>query len=302
MDIAHNESDKILESLEKELKKLYATCYKKNKSEFGKVASKLFKNKRLTLEQQSELFEEIKRYETIINQLADEIKNTNITASNMINSEMINIYSANYNYGAYMVENASGYECGYNIYNKSAIKNLLADNINPFTMISLDSAKDKDIIYRLLKRQFVAAIINGETIEEIAKRVKATTEKSMSDSIRIARTETTRIESLGRQNSFKYGEKMGLKLSKKWVSTADSRTRESHLKMMNETVGLDEKFSNGLDFPGGIGGRASEVCNCRCTHVVEFDGIKKGANEIKLNNDLKDMAYSEWLRRQSKGD
>ena len=300
MDIAHKESDKILEELEKELKKLYSSCYKKNKAEFEKALNKLLKNKKLTIQQQNELLEEMERYETIIKQLAEEIKNANVTASNMINGELINVYSVNYNYGAYMVENASGYNCAFNIYNTNAIKKLLADNVNPFTMISLDEAKDKDIIYRLLKRQFASAIINGETIEEIAERVKATTEKNMNDSIRIARTETTRIESLGRQDAFEYGEKKGLKLSKKWISTADSRTRESHLKMMNETVGLNEKFSNGLDYPGGLGGAASEVCNCRCTHVVEFDGVKKGANELKLEKDLKKMAYDEWLKRQNK--
>ena len=300
MDIAHKESDKILEELEKELKKLYSSCYKKNKAEFEKALNKLLKNKKLTIQQQNELLEEMERYETIIKQLAEEIKNANVTASNMINGELINVYSVNYNYGAYMVENASGYNCAFNIYNKNAIKKLLADNVNPFTMISLDEAKDKDIIYRLLKRQFAAAIINGETIEDIANRVKATTEKNMNDSIRIARTETGRIENLGRQDAFEHGEKMGLKLSKKWISTADSRTRDRHLKMMNEVVGLNEKFSNGLDYPCAVGGRASEVCNCRCTMVTEFDGVKKGANELKLEEDLKNMAYNEWLNRQNK--
>lgn len=300
MDIAHKESDKILEELEKELKKLYSSCYKKNKAEFEKALNKLLKNKKLTVQQQNELLEEMQRYEDIIKQLAEEIKNANVTASNMINGEMVNVYSTNYNYGAYMVENASGYNCSFNIYNQNAIKKLLADNINPFTMISLDEAKDKDIIYRLLKRQFAAAIINGETIEDIANRVKATTEKNMNDSIRIARTETTRISNLGRQDAFEYGESKGLKLSKKWISTADSRTRDRHLKMMNETVGLNEKFSNGLDYPGGLGGAASEVCNCRCTHIVEFNGVKKGTNELKLEEDLKNMAYNEWLKRQNK--
>lgn len=300
MDIGHKESDKILENLENELKKLYASCYKTNKSLFEKALNKLLKGKKLTVIQQNELLEEMERYETIINQLSEEIKNANVTASKMINGEMVNVYSTNYNYGAFLVESTSSYNCSYNIYNVNAIKKLLADNVNPFTMISLDESKDKDIIYRLLKRQFATAVINGETIEDIAKRVKATTEKNMNDSIRIARTETTRIESLGRQDAFEYGEKMGLKLSKKWISTADSRTRESHLKMMNETVGLSEKFSNGLDFPGGIGGRASEVINCRCTHVVEFNGVKKGANELKLEEDLKNMAYKEWLNRQNK--
>ena len=300
MDIAHKESDKILEELEKELKKLYSSCYKKNKAEFEKALNKLLKNKKLTIQQQNELLEEMERYETIIKQLAEEIKNANVTASNMINGELINVYSVNYNYGAYMVENASGYNCAFNIYNTNAIKKLLADNINPFTMISLDEAKDKDIIYRLLKRQFAAAIINGETIEDIANRVKATTEKNMNDSIRIARTETTRIQSLGRQDAFNYGESKGLKLSKKWISTADSRTRERHLKMMNETVGLNEKFSNGLEFPGAIGGPASEVVNCRCTHVVEFDGIEKSEEELELEEELKEMAYKEWLNRRNK--
>lgn len=300
MDIGHKESDKILEGLENELKKLYASCYKTNKALFEKALNKLLKGKKLTVIQQNELLEEMERYETIINQLSEEIKNANVTASKMINGEMVNVYSTNYNYGAFLVESTSSYNCSYNIYNVNSIKKLLADNVNPFTMISLDEAKDKDIIYRLLKRQFASAIVNGETIEDIAKRVKATTEKNMNDSIRIARTETTRIESLGRQDAFEYGEKMGLKLSKKWISTADSRTRESHLKMMNETVGLSEKFSNGLDFPGGIGGRASEVINCRCTHVVEFNGVKKGANELKLEEDLKNMAYEEWLNRQNK--
>lgn len=300
MDIAHKESDKILEELEKELKKLYSSCYKKNKAEFEKALNKLLKNKKLTVQQQNELLEEMERYETIIKQLAEEIKNANVTASNMINGELINVYSVNYNYGAYMVENASGYNCSFNIYNQNAIKKLLADNVNPFTMIALDEAKDKDIIYRLLKRQFMSSIINGETIEEIAERVKATTEKNMNDSIRIARTETTRIQSLGRQDAFNYGESKGLKLSKKWISTADGRTRERHLKMMNEIVGLNEKFSNGLDYPCAVGGRASEVCNCRCTMVTEFDGVKKGANELKLEEDLKNMAYNEWLNRQNK--
>ena len=44
MDIAHKESDKILEELEKELKKLYSSCYKKNKAEFEKALNKLLKN------------------------------------------------------------------------------------------------------------------------------------------------------------------------------------------------------------------------------------------------------------------
>lgn len=300
MDIGQKAGNEAIKRLEKELKSLYSNCYKKNKSELEKVMNKLIKNyNKLDQTEILKLWNDAERYENLLKSLAEYIKNANEEAIKMLNNELINIYSENYNFGAFTVENSSGVNCGYNIYNNESIKKLLADNVNPFTMISLDEAKDKDIIYRLLKRQFTQAIINGESIEEIAERVKATTEKSYSDSVRIARTETTRIESLGRQEAYKHGENLGLKLKKKWISTGDSRTRERHLNMMNETVGLDEKFSNGLEYPGAIGGKASEVINCRCTHVVEFDGVEKSAKELKLDADLKKMSYEEWKKRKT---
>ena len=301
MDRGQKAGNEAIKRLEKDLKSLYTNCYKNNKSELEKVMNKLIKNyNKLDQTEILKLWNDAERYENLLKSLAEYIKNANEEAIKMLNNELINIYSENYNFGAFTVENSSGVNCGYNIYNNESIKKLLADNVNPFTMISLDEAKDKDIIYRLLKRQFTQAIINGESIEEIAERVKATTEKSYSDSVRIARTETTRIESLGRQEAFKKGEELGLKLKKRWISTGDSRTRERHLNMMNETVGLNEKFSNGLEYPGAIGGKASEVCNCRCTHIVEFEGLDKSDKELELDETLKNISYNEWLKRQNK--
>lgn len=43
------------------------------------------------------------------------------------------------------------------------------------------------------------------------------------------------------------------------------RTRESHRRVDGEIRELDEKFSNGLMFPGDPNGSAAEVVNCRCT-------------------------------------
>ena len=52
------------------------------------------------------------------------------------------------------------------------------------------------------------------TIKEIAKRVQGVVNKNMNDSIRIARTETTRLESIGREEVFNKGQDMGLKMKK----------------------------------------------------------------------------------------
>lgn len=52
---------------------------------------------------------------------------------------------------------------------------------------------------------------------------------------------------------------------KQWDAALDSRTRDSHARLDGEIRELDEKFSNGLMFPGDPSGRPEEVINCRCT-------------------------------------
>lgn len=52
---------------------------------------------------------------------------------------------------------------------------------------------------------------------------------------------------------------------KQWDASLDARTRDSHARVDGEIRELDEKFSNGLMFPGDPNGAAAEVVNCRCT-------------------------------------
>ena len=72
--------------------------------------------------------------------------------------------------------------------------------------------------------------------------------------LEIARTETTRIENVGRLDSYKFAEKQGLKIQKSWLATMDKRTRESHQRVNGEIVDLDKPFSNGLMYPGDPNG------------------------------------------------
>jgi hypothetical protein len=58
---------------------------------------------------------------------------------------------------------------------------------------------------------------------------------------------------------------------KVWISTKDGRTRDSHRALDTESVGLDERFSNGLEYPGDPAGDASETVNCRCVMLTRID-------------------------------
>jgi len=80
----------------------------------------------------------------------------------------------------------------------------------------------------------------------------------------IAITETTSAS--GEADIVAY-KQSGVVKKKQWLSCRDTRVRDSHKDLDGEVRGLDEKFSNGLLYPGDMKGKASEVCNCRCTTI-----------------------------------
>ena len=53
-----------------------------------------------------------------------------------------------------------------------------------------------------------------------------------------------------------------------WHAAHDSRTRKSHLDVDEEIVPINERFSNGLMYPGDKEGPISEWVNCRCSHAA----------------------------------
>lgn len=58
----------------------------------------------------------------------------------------------------------------------------------------------------------------------------------------------------------------GVEPTKRWVT--GSNPRPSHSAMNGETVGIDDVFSNGMDWPGS-GGDADDI-GCNCSVVIEF--------------------------------
>ena len=136
------------------------------------------------------------------------------------------------------------------------------------------------------------SIITGESIPEISRRIKKVSERSLRDSVRIARTETTRVESDGRNKGFEEAQKLGIVLDKQWISTLDLRTRDEHRHLMMEIAPLDGKFSNGQTKPGE--GTARQVINCRCTTVAVIKDLKPTAKELALDSRIRSMSFEKW--------
>jgi len=296
-DKAHIYTDKVINKLENEIDILYTQAKRElqkelnNSLDWNKILNMQDKRKRLAESRKR------RRLTKLINKMSVVIKNKNKVALGLINNKTIDVFTENYNWGGYFLENTTGFNLDYTLYSREAVAELLKETTPVFTKMAYLGAKDIETIQSDLRRQLTIGILKGDTIKNIASKIDKVTDKNNFGSIRIARTEIGRIENSGRLKAFKHGEKKGLKLNKEWISSIDKRTRRSHRALQGEVVGLDETFSNGLRYPLDPAGSAAETIMCRCTHVAEFIGIEKGAKELELDEKLKNMSYEEWKNK-----
>lgn len=120
--------------------------------------------------------------------------------------------------------------------------------------------------------------------------------------LRIARTEGHRIQCQATMDACFKAKEKGADVVKQWDATLDGRTRESHQQVDGQIRELDERFSNGLMFPGDSSGGAAEVINCRCALLQRarwavggsFTKYDRFSNEIKEFEDIE--AYNEFKK------
>lgn len=105
-----------------------------------------------------------------------------------------------------------------------------------------------------------AGIEAGKSTNDIARDIANSGGFAPSRARLIARTESTRVTSGGPHDSLKsYSRASGRRYTKTWATAGDGRVRDEHVDMEGETVPIDEKFSNGRDYP--------DEPNCRCAPI-----------------------------------
>ena len=129
--------------------------------------------------------------------------------------------------------------------------------------------------------------------QEIARNVKNTTNVDYNKSLRIAKTEGHRIQCESAYNVQKRAKQKGANIVKQWDSTLDSRTRDSHRALDGEIVEVEEKFSNGLLYPGDPNGTAGEVINCRCALLQRAKWALTDEEFTKMNGDKNELQHFE---------
>ena len=321
-DKAHEDTDKILEEMEKKVAKEYRQAseevreklraylkhFKKRDNEMrqmldnGEITEEKYKIWRVNQ------FATGKRWKDMRDTLADEMVNANNIARNIVNDSMADVYSLNRNYATYECEKDARIDTSYTLYNRKATE-MLFQNDSSLLPAPKEGTKaweammNKDLRWNQQKinSSLLQGIMQGEPISDIANRLVDVVKMNKVSAIRNARTMTTAVENRGRNDAYDELKEKGVQLETVWMATLDDRTRHSHRLMhgqiKNEKTG---RFSNGLRYPADPSGDPSEVYNCRC---AEFSYVKGHPIDIPKWSEKwdKDMTFEKWLGVHEEG-
>lgn len=158
-----------------------------------------------------------------------------------------------------------------------------------------NSTKMKQNLNRVLTRGFAKGWSTQKMATQIAEIGGANYRRAMT----IARTESGRVTSITRQQSQQHAKELGIKAKKKWISTLDGDTRNTHRQLDGQVQEVDDYFKIGgmKALQPHMFGIASEDCNCRCRTINVLDGYEA---KLRRNNDTGEVEeyknYQEWLK------
>lgn len=313
MDYGHTVTDEELKKLEKKLAKEYNQAYKEmqakaqayfdtfKKQDAEKLrllnANKITEAEYLKWRQSKMLTGA--RYNELVETLAKDLTNTNQIAMSMLSDNVKDAYALNRNFAGYEIARGLNENISWDLVDHNTVERLIKDNPKLLPKPRVDIPRDMRWNQQKIRSAITQGILQGESIDKIAGRLKSVTDMSDNAAVRNARTATTGAENAGRQDGYDEAVQMGIDLKKKWISTLDSRTRETHILLDGEEVPNDEAFSNRLMYPGDPNGEPEEVYNCRCTMIAVIG--KHKYDESHRANKLGDMTYEEWKNQNTHG-
>lgn len=293
-DKVHSLTDEKLVQMEKRISAIYQTAQKdieKKAEEYFKKFEKADEEKRKLVEK-GELTEKQyqqwrqnklmygKRFTAMKEDISKQLLNVNQTATAYINGELPEVYALNYNALAETVDGVGGYS--FTLTDANTVRNLATTDKSLLPFRELDPAKDIPWNMKKINSEVLQGIIQGESIPNIAKRIKNVEEMNKNASIRSARTIVTSAENKGRMDSYHKAEEDGIILQKEWIATSDSRTRDWHAELDGATKPIDKPFENAIGkimFPGDPSADGANVYNCRCSMASVVKGFKKAQVE-----------------------
>lgn len=220
------------------------------------------------------------KYKAMVEDTALRISESNQTAIDYINNRTPNIYANNYNQVNGIAEDAG---VQFRIINEDVVKKRIREGDIKLPKSRLSIPKDVRWNTKKMNSSVLQGILQGESMNDIAKRLLPIVDNNVNSALRNARTLVTQAENSGRLDSYKALEEEGAVLKKVWMATSDDRTREAHAELDGQERDVDEPFEdidgNELMFPADPDADPSTVYNCRCTMVTKVISVNGNVQE-----------------------
>lgn len=210
------------------------------------------------------------RFEALRDRIAERYTAANEVTAAYINDTTPSIYSLNRNYAAYTIEQQTGGNVAFDLWDEQTVRRLIVEqpDLMPSWVPKREVDKKRDLAWgkKQITAQVTSGILQGESIPKIAKRLQTNIpDMERVSAVRAARTAVTGAQNAGRQDSYIRAEEMGIELEKQWIATLDGRTRHDHAKADGQTVEENKPFIVGgyeLMYPGDPSGPGHEIYNC----------------------------------------
>lgn len=246
-----------------------------------------------------------KRWEGMCETLAQDYANAAKIAQSITKGYAPEVYAINHNYATFDIEKKTGLDTSYTLYSRETIERMYRENPKIYhdygKAVEKAIKEGKQVAWdkKRVRSVLTQAVLQGESIPKVVKRLEIVTGGDHNAAIRNARTMMTGVQNAGRIDAMNRVQDKGIPVRKQWLATIDGRTRHWHRELDGAVEDLDKPFENSIGkimFPADPDADGANVYNCRCTLLSAIKGFELDVTDpsIRPMPKLKDMTYEEW--------
>lgn len=240
-----------------------------------------------------------KEFDAMLDDCVMAMNNADKIARQYIRTGQADIFSYSSNYSAYEICKGLNLNIDFTIYDANAVMDILENDPDLLPQPKPDIPKAERWNRHHIQSEIVQGIIQGKTIEKVARGLDRAVNMGKNASVRNARTAMTAARNAGAKNRYKQANDMGIDVKNQWLATFDGKTRHEHRLLDGQIRPLDEPFEvdgEKIRYPADPQAPARLIYNCRCTLVPV---IGKYSNNINADA-LGQMTYDEWVKDKPK--
>jgi hypothetical protein len=216
----------------------------------------------------------------------------------VIDDAIIAIYNEAFNAEAWAIDMATGFRLDWDTIDTTELHDILDDEF-------YDIAKDRQLMLAkfAVRTALNTNLVVGKTNSEMNSDIKHNMNKLAMAAILLLHTQLESAKNAGKYAAILKALEYGIEGDQIWGGIIDSKIRDSHYLMASQQAKKNKKTGmftlpdgERTPYPGWIGLRARERCNCRCW----IDFIITNTDKLENEKIYEYSSYSTWMKSRNK--